>query len=137
MLVSPTLPMRDEHFSKVEEMNKRKIGNTKIFYPEWFWVQGFRFADILILVKRGKTEQVAKQAFNKYNNVLVSSSRINSVANLNLQVYYKDSNQLREIIEGIMAIDNVDRVEFSEVVSIVDRRSYEQVEHDISIEMVA
>ena len=137
MLVLPVFAMPEGKISKAEEMNQRTIGEAGIFYPEWFWQQGYRFADILVLVKKGKTEQVAKQAFSKYKNVLVSSWRINSFANLVLQVYYKDSNELREILEGIMAIDNVDRVEFSEVVAIVDRRSYEQVEHNMAIEMGA
>jgi hypothetical protein len=37
----------------------------QIDYPEWFWEQGFRVADLLIMVDRGKTEQVAKQIFQQ------------------------------------------------------------------------
>jgi hypothetical protein len=113
-------------------MSKRKIGETGIFYPEWFWEQGFRFADILVLIKRGQTERVAKEIFRGFENCLMTSWRVNSVANLVIHVYYHDSLDLKNIVEGIHAIEDVDRVEFSEYVEVVDRRSYEEVERQIA-----
>jgi hypothetical protein len=117
--------------AKSDAMNDRKIGDTGIFYPEWFWEQNFRFGDIMILVGKGKAEEVAREVYRRYKTVLMTSWRINTVANLVVQAYYTDSNMLKDIIEGIKAIDNVERVEFSEYVNIVNRRSYEEVIKDI------
>ena len=117
--------------TKLREMNERKIGDTGVFYPEWFWEQGFRFADLMIQVKKGKTEKVAKEIYQRFENILVTSWRINTIANLVVQAYYKDSLELKEMIEGIHEIEEVERVEFSEYVHIVDRRDYEEVEKDI------
>lgn len=117
--------------AKSDAMNDRKIGETDIFYPEWFWEQNFRFGDIMILVGKGKAEEVAREVYRRYKNILMSSWRINTVANLVVQAYYTDSLMLKEIIEGIRTIDAVDRVEFSEYVDIVNRRSYEEVMKDI------
>jgi len=117
--------------TRLSEMNERKIGDTGIFYPEWFWEQGFRFADLMIQVKKGKTSKVAKEIYQKFENILVTSWRINTIANLVVQAYYKDSLELKEMIEGIHEIEEVDRVEFSEYVHILERRDYEEVEKDI------
>lgn len=124
--------MRSGSTSKSDAMSKRKIGETGIFYPEWFWEQGLRFADILIMVKRGQTGRVAKEIFRGFENCLMTSWRVNSVANLVIHVYYHDSLDLKNIVEGIHAIEDVDRVEFSEYVEVVDRRSYEEVERQIA-----
>jgi len=118
--------------AKSDAMSKRKIGETGIFYPEWFWEQGFRFADILILVKKGQTDRVAREIFRKFDNCIMASLRVNALANLVVQVYYYDSNELNCILESIRALDNIDSVEFSEHVQIVDRKSYEEVERDIA-----
>ena len=118
---------------KASEMKERTIGEAGIFYPEWFWEQGYRFADILVMVKRGQTERVAKEIFSKTKNCLMTSWRVNAIANLAVQVYYETSFELKEIVEGIHAIEDVDRVEFSEYVQIVDRRSYEEVEKQIAL----
>jgi hypothetical protein len=122
---------------KSDAMSERKIGETGTFYPEWFWEQGFRFADILILVKKGQTERVAREIFRKFETCLMTTWRVNSVANLVAQVYYKDSLELKNIVEGIHAIENVDEVEFSEHVQIVDRKSYEDVERQIALRLGA
>lgn len=133
MLRNPIMAMPNGRTTKSDEMSDRKIGDTSIFYPEWFWEQGFRFADIMILVKKGQTERVAKEVFRKFDNCLMTSWRVNSVANLVAQVYYENSSELRNIVEGIHAIDNVDEVEFSEHVQVVDRRNYEEVEKQIAL----
>ena len=62
----------------------------------------------------------------------MTSWRVNAVANLVVQVYYKDSFELKNIVEGIHAIDSVDQVEFSEVVQIVDRKGYDEVEKQLA-----
>ena len=85
----------------------------------------------MMLVRGGKTEQVAKQLFQKHSHVISTSWRINSIANLIAQVYYTDSNMLNDTIESIKAIEYVDKVEFSEIVKVVDRRSTKQIIQDI------
>lgn len=131
MLNNPILSMATGRTPKSDAMSERQIGDTGIFYPEWFWEQGFRFADILILVKKGQTARVAKEIYKKNKTCLMTSWRVNAIANLVVQVYYKDSLELKNIVEGIHAIDDVDKVEFSEYVEIVDRKSYEEVEKNI------
>jgi hypothetical protein len=103
----------------------------QIDFPEWFWEQNLRVADLLILVDKGKTEQVAKQIFQRNRHVISTSWRINAIANLFAEIYYTDSNMLNDTIESIRAIDNVGKVEFSEIVKVVDRRSTAQIVQDI------
>jgi hypothetical protein len=105
----------------------------QIDYPEWFWEQGFRVADLLIMVDRGKTGQVAKQIFQQNSRVISTSWRINAIANLVAEIYYIDSNMLNDTIESIKSIENVSRVEFSEIVKVVDRRSTAQIHRDIEV----
>lgn len=105
----------------------------QIDYPEWFWEQGFRVADLLIMVDRGRTEQVAKQIFQQNRHVISTSWRINAIANLVAEIYYTDSNMLNETIESIKSIENVSRVEFSEIVGVVDRKSTAQIHRDIEV----
>ena len=76
---------------------------------------------------------MAREIYHKFDNVLVTSWRINTIANLAVQAYYKDSVELKDMIEGIHEIDNVERVEFSEYVHLLHRKSYEEVEQDIVI----
>jgi hypothetical protein len=103
----------------------------QIDFPEWFWEQNLRVADLLILVDKGKTEQVAKQIYQRNRHVISTSWRINAIANLFAEIYYTDSNMLNDTIESIRAIDNVGKVEFSEIVKVVDRRSTAQIVQDI------
>ena len=102
----------------------------KIDFPEWFW-ENLRVADLLILVDRGKTEPVAKQIYQRNRHVISTSWRINAIANLFAEIYYTDSNMLNDTIESIRSIDNVGKVEFSEIVKVVDRRSTAQIVQDI------
>jgi hypothetical protein len=103
----------------------------QIDFPEWFWEKGLRVADLLIMVDNGRTEQVAKQIFQRTEHVISTSWRINAIANLVAEIYYTDSNMLNDTIESIKSIDNVSKVEFSEIVKVVDRRSTAEIHKDI------
>jgi hypothetical protein len=118
---------RDTRFSE-----KYDLENSHANYPEWFWEQDLRVADLLVLVNKGQTGRVANEIYDKFQNAILVSWRINAVANLVAQIYYKDSNMLNETIEQIKALENVGRAEFSEIVKIVGRRSHREIAESIS-----
>ena len=118
---------RDTRFSE-----KYDLENAHASYPEWFWEQNLRVSDLLILVNKGQTGRVAKKIFESFENVIIVSWRVNAIANIFAQIYYKDTDMLNETIEAIRALDNVDRVEFSEIVKIVGRRNHEEIANGIS-----
>ena len=118
---------RDSRFSQ-----KYDLENSHASYPEWFWEQDLRVADLLILVSKGQTGRGAKEIYQRFENVILVSWRINAVANLFAQVYYRDSNMLNETIEEIRGIADVEKLEFSEIVKIVGRRSHKEIAANIS-----
>jgi hypothetical protein len=109
----------------------REKDPSKIDYPEWFWEQGLRVADLLILVDKGKTESVARQIFRENKHIISTSWRINAIANLFAQIYYTDSEMLNDTIEVARSHDSVSKVEFSEIVKVVDKRSDKQIEENV------
>jgi hypothetical protein len=113
---------RDTRFSE-----KYDLENSHANYPEWFWEQDLRVADLLILVNKGKTGKVANEIYERFQNVILISWRVNAIANILAQIYYRDSNMLNETIEEIKAIENVEKLEFSEIVKIVGRRTHKEI----------
>jgi hypothetical protein len=118
---------RDTRFSE-----KYDLENSHASYPEWFWEQNLRVADLLILVSKGQTGRVAKEIYDRFENTIFVTWRINAIANIIAQVYYTDSNMLNETIEQIKGLDNVEKLEFSEIVKIVGRRSHREIAESIS-----
>jgi hypothetical protein len=118
---------RDAHFSE-----KYDLENAHASYPEWFWEQKIRVADLLVLVNKGQTGRVAKEIFDRFENVIIVSWRVNAIANIFAQIYYKDTDMLNNTLEEFKSLDNVERVEFSEIVKIIGRRDHKEIAKGIS-----
>jgi hypothetical protein len=82
---------------------------------------GWRAADILIAVEKGKSEQVARQILqNEKSNVISTSLRIGHPRiDLTARAVYRDSESLHRLVERIKALQFVTFVEWSEEVKIV------------------
>jgi hypothetical protein len=121
--------MTSERDGRLSE--KYDLENSHASYPEWFWEQRFRVADLLIMVNKGQTARVAKEIYERFENCILVTWRINAVANLFGQIYYADSNELDETIEKVKAIENVEKLEFSEIVKVVGRRGQKEIAQHI------
>ena len=90
-------------------------------YQVDFGQLGWRTADILISVEKGKSEQVARQILqNEKNNVVYTSLRIgHPQIDLTAKAVYRDSEALHRLVEKIKALPFVTFVEWSEEVKVV------------------
>ncbi|MDF0681116.1 MAG: Lrp/AsnC family transcriptional regulator [Candidatus Nitrosocosmicus sp.] len=81
---------------------------------------GFRYADIFVDVTNGEAKEVGKILIDKFDrNILKASTRINSSNNLCLQIVYKESEELHDILEHIKRMPTILKVDWSEMISIV------------------
>ena len=85
----------------------------------------------LILVDRGQTENIAHEIFKQHKNVVFISMRVNAVANLFAHIYHDDSHMLHNTIELIKSLPHVNKLEFSEVISVVDKRDSLEIEKNV------
>ena len=78
---------------------------------------GWRSAEILIAVEKGKSEQVAKMLLEQHNkNIASASLRIGHPdVNVMASVFYRTSEELHSLIEAIRATPSVTSVEWSEM----------------------
>lgn len=77
---------------------------------------GWRSAEILMLIENGKANHMAQELLQKFDNIIRTSTRINSGANLAACVRYKHSNDLHELMESIRRTPNVTNIQWTEVV---------------------
>lgn len=79
---------------------------------------GWRTADLSISVQKGVAKQTAQELVETMkDNVIVASLRIGDpVVDIMAEVFYKDSQELHDIIESVKAMPNVIHVEWSEIV---------------------
>lgn len=81
---------------------------------------GWRNADLMISVDKGNCEQVAKKLLEERSNVVATSLRIGDPqVNVMAQVFYKNSEELHNLMEDIRSMTSVTSVEWAEVVRIV------------------
>lgn len=82
---------------------------------------GWRTADILVAVEKGRSEQVARQILqNEKDNVISASLRIgHPQIDLTAKAVYRDSESLHRLVERIKALPFVTFVEWSEEVKVV------------------
>jgi DNA-binding Lrp family transcriptional regulator len=87
---------------------------------------GWRVADLLIAVDKGKGEEVAKRLLHeRRDNVLSVSLRIgHPQVNIIAEVFYRNSEELHNLIESIKAYPEVSMLEWSETVKVVGRNNY-------------
>lgn len=79
---------------------------------------GWRTADLAISVQKGVAKQTANELVRtRKDNVIVASLRIGDpVVDIMADVFYRDSQELHDLIESVKAMPNVIHVEWSEVV---------------------
>lgn len=79
---------------------------------------GWRTADLAISVQKGVAKQTAQDLVRtRKDNVIVASLRIGDpVVDIMADVFYRDSQELHDLIESVKAMPNVIHVEWSEVV---------------------
>jgi DNA-binding Lrp family transcriptional regulator len=82
---------------------------------------GLRSADLLIDISKGDCEEIAKEILNQYRkNILQITIRIGSPKiNLIATVFYKDTDEVFEIMQYVRRMEHVENVEWSEVVKTV------------------
>jgi DNA-binding Lrp family transcriptional regulator len=87
---------------------------------------GWRLADLLIGMNNGDPHSTARNIVQENSKNIVSASlRIGSPElNMGAQIRYKSSQELHQqelhqILQNIRALDNIDRVEWSEIVEEV------------------
>lgn len=82
---------------------------------------GWRIADLLITVEKGKAEEMAKKLLQDgKNNVVAASLRIgHPQVDIMAEVFYRDSQELHRLTETIKSMEYVTFVEWVEVVKVV------------------
>lgn len=83
---------------------------------------GWRLADLSISVQKGVAKKIAQELVSsRRNNVIVATLRIGDpIVDIMANVFYKDSQELHELIESVKAIPNVTHVEWSEIVEMTE-----------------
>ena len=91
---------------------------------------GWRTADILIAVEKGKSEQVAGQILqNEKDSVISTSLRIgHPQIDLTAKAVYRDSESLHRLVERIKALPFVTFVEWSEEVKVIGNNYLEIID---------
>jgi DNA-binding Lrp family transcriptional regulator len=82
---------------------------------------GWRVADLLISVEKGKAEETAQKLLQaSKNNVITASLRIgHPQIDIMASVFYKNSQELHKLTETIKAMPYVTYVEWAEIVKVV------------------
>lgn len=83
-------------------------------------LNGWRIGDFFVLVNGGQCLKFAKDLF-KEENVFEVSIRVNAVANVIGRAYFKELDELQELLEGIRKNAFVEKVEFSEICRIATK----------------
>ena len=86
---------------------------------------GWREADLLITVDRGRCRDIAQRLLRNFkNNVKSSTLRIGDPeVNVVAEIIYKSSPELLEIVENVKNMDLVSFVEWSEITEVVGRNN--------------
>jgi len=82
---------------------------------------GWRKADLMVSVDKGNCEQVAKRLLEECSsNVITTSLRIGDPqVNVMAEIFYRDSEELHNLMEDIRSMSSVTSVEWAEIVRIV------------------
>jgi len=82
---------------------------------------GWRLADLLISVEKGKGEETAQKLLQNHgSNVIIASLRIgHPQVNIMAGIFYRDSQELHYLTEKVKSMQYVTYVEWAEVVKVV------------------
>lgn len=83
---------------------------------------GLRPIQFWIMVEKGKSDEIGKHIFEKYENVLSVTIQVNAISNVGVLAYFDSSEKLFSMLEELKAIKFVNRVEFAEIVKLVGKR---------------
>jgi DNA-binding Lrp family transcriptional regulator len=88
---------------------------------------GWRTADLFIGVDKGNSEKVAKTLLAKPHVLNVSTRVGHPEISVAASVFYKSTEELHSLVEETKAIPNVKTVEWSEVVSVINKKQTEML----------
>jgi DNA-binding Lrp family transcriptional regulator len=81
---------------------------------------GYRTAEIFLTIENGKVGETATEILRVFEkNAIRASSRINEKSNLCIEVIFKDSQQLHQILEKMRSFSNITQISFSEIVNTI------------------
>jgi DNA-binding Lrp family transcriptional regulator len=87
---------------------------------------GWRKANLLIAVEKGKGEEVAKKILKNTSNIINTSLRIGDPAvNVAADIFYKNSQELHKIIENVRSMPYVKDAEWYEIVKEIGNNNTE------------
>ena len=82
--------------------------------------QGFRIGELTISSENGASREIAGGIFSRYqNHVLSITVKIDGSIILEVLVYFKTTNEIHEMMEGIHTMSGVENVKFAETVEIM------------------
>jgi DNA-binding Lrp family transcriptional regulator len=111
-----------KHNEALSTIQRRKLklerGLIKRNYTIDIAKLGWRLADLSISVEKGRAKKTAQELVSsRRNNVIGASLRIGDpIVDIMASVFYKDSQELHDLIESVKAMPNVTHVEWSEIV---------------------
>ena len=84
---------------------------------------GWRIADLLIEIAQGEPHLVADDVIEQNDkNIISASLRIGSPQiSMVIQICYKSSKELLQILQDIKALEGIGRVEWSEIVQVISK----------------
>ena len=81
---------------------------------------GYRTAEIFLVIDKGKVFETGEQILKLFdNNVIKATARINTGSNLCIEIVFKESQGLYDILEKMKSLDHTVSVNFSEVVNTI------------------
>jgi DNA-binding Lrp family transcriptional regulator len=116
----------EKHNEALSTIQRRRVkleqGLIKRAYTIDITKLGWRLADLSISVEKGRAKKTAQELVgSRRNNVIVASPRIGDpIVDIMANVFYKDSQELHDLIESVKAMPNVTHVEWSEIVEITE-----------------
>ncbi|MDQ3884245.1 MAG: hypothetical protein M3239_02225 [Thermoproteota archaeon] len=85
---------------------------------------GFRIAEITVVPKSGMSEEIANRIFSEYRkNILSISIKIDGSVMLTLYAYFKETNEIYNIMERLNSMPSVKAVKFAEIVQMIRRKT--------------
>jgi DNA-binding Lrp family transcriptional regulator len=85
---------------------------------------GFRIGEITVLPKSGTSEEIANKIFAEYRkNILSISVKIDGSVMLTVYTYFKQTEEIYNMMERIHSMPSVQGVKFAEIVEMIRRKT--------------
>ena len=89
--------------------------------------KGWRVSELMILVENGSADTIAGKIFMQNKTIGAVTIRIDSIANVIAEIYYRETEELNDVMQKIKSMKDVQNIIFSEIVSISNNRSIEGI----------